>query len=295
MIFEWPFIGNARVGQKVAELLDAGALPRISCFVGPDGTGKRTAALWFAQRDLCQGSKRPCQTCAACRRVVASHHERLIVVPTDGDHDLGIEVVRNVLSLLRYVRTERTWLVIPNIDRLTESAQNAFLKFLEEPPSNFQLICTTTNSRLIRATLRSRLAFYQWSRVAPDVLREAFPTAPIEELRLAYGRPGALIRNLANPQRGTSRAQAKALVENMLAPAPEPLRILDDMTDIYPLEVQYLREHLLQQLGLLATDAPPATVPMKRIKERLMDFLEYPMWIKKNISSKTIYAHLHTF
>ncbi len=70
----------------------------------------------------------------------------------------GIEVVRDIqqkLSLLP-VNSELTSVVVLDAHLLTMSAQNAFLKTLEEPPAKSQIILTTANPDSLIPTLVSR-------------------------------------------------------------------------------------------------------------------------------------------
>ncbi len=68
----YPLTGHLELRTRLAEALEAGRLPKLMLFVGPQGVGKQRLALWLAQRMVCTapGPVEPCGTCPSCRQVL---------------------------------------------------------------------------------------------------------------------------------------------------------------------------------------------------------------------------------
>jgi len=81
----------------------------------------------------------------------------IVIDPKGGD--IGIDEVRDIESFFSYSPevTQKKYVFIFDIDRMTQQAANAFLKTLEEPPSFGVIICTTTRWYYLLPTIRSRL------------------------------------------------------------------------------------------------------------------------------------------
>jgi len=90
-----------------------------------------------------------------------------IVIDPKGE-DIGIDEVRDVESFFSYSPevSQKKYVFIFDIDRMTQQAANAFLKTLEEPPTFGVMICTTTRWYYLLPTIRSRLVRFN---LAPPV------------------------------------------------------------------------------------------------------------------------------
>ncbi len=67
-------IGQDGKLEQLMRSVQTGRIVHALLFSGPAGTGKRTAARWFAQAMLCQDDDPPCGTSPACRRLLAGSH-----------------------------------------------------------------------------------------------------------------------------------------------------------------------------------------------------------------------------
>ena len=178
----WPLIGNASVGQRLIELVDSDRLPSASVFLGPNAIGKRTGAVWLAQRDICQEENRPCGQCHDCRLSATGLHPRLTIVTGEKASSIGIDDIRRALERFTYVFDQRAWLVIPKAELLTESAQNALLKFSEEPPKNVRIILTVPHDDLLASTVLSRLVAIRRIELMKKPCGPLFPPPPVKTL-----------------------------------------------------------------------------------------------------------------
>lgn len=129
-------------------------------FEGRKGTGKKAAALFFAKMLFCTDLREgflPCGRCLQCRRIDSGNHPDLLIIEAD-----GASIKTEQIALLREefakkaVESDRKMYIIENAEKMTASASNRLLKFLEEPPAKTTAILITENVHQILPTVRSR-------------------------------------------------------------------------------------------------------------------------------------------
>ena len=186
-----------------------GALHHAQLFVGPEGVGKRTTALALARHLLCL-ERRPdgdeaCGHCAACIQVAAGSHADLRTVGFFFDdkrkelreHTL-IDQVRDVQLFLagQAFGRGRKVVVFEEAHGLTEDAQNALLKTLEEPPRGSLIVLVCHNASRLLPTVRSRCQRVTFVPLEPavveGVLAERFAVSPEDAGFLARHSDGSL-------------------------------------------------------------------------------------------------------
>lgn len=135
----------------------AGRIVHALLFVGPHGTGKRTAARLLAQTLLCRGENRPCGVCPACRQVMNGTHPDVRHVAPE-KRSIGVEEIRALIDYLaiRPYEGGRHVVILEQADKMTPSAQNALLKTLESPPGDAVLILLTDAPSALLPTILSR-------------------------------------------------------------------------------------------------------------------------------------------
>jgi DNA polymerase-3 subunit delta' len=159
----WQTVGQDRAVAALQRGLAQGRQAHAYLLVGPPQVGKGTLALELAQALNCEGPEPPCQECSACRRIGAGIHADVQVVGVEasdgGVHkDISIDQIREVgraVSLRPFEGRCRVIIIDP-ADAMSEAAQNAFLKTLEEPPPNVVFVLITSRPQALRATIRSR-------------------------------------------------------------------------------------------------------------------------------------------
>lgn len=185
------FIGNAQALRSLARLASSGRMPHAMLFAGPEGVGKKLAALELARALVCHDplDGAACGKCAACvragvfdlprsekgedfERVFLSEHPDIgMVIPFKNNIRIGaIRELEREAYYRPYEGPARIF-IVDDADKMKDPAANALLKTLEEPASTSYIILVTARPDALLQTIHSRC---QTVRFAP------VPAAEIE-------------------------------------------------------------------------------------------------------------------
>ena len=155
-------IGHERICEKLQAAVLRDKVVSAYMFCGPEGIGKKTVVLPFVAALLCQNpvDGKPCLSCPSCRLLGADAHPDVIriMVPED-KKTIGIDQVREQIVKEAYVRpfsSRRKVFIIEDGETMTDDAQNALLKILEEPPAYVVFLILTKAQNQLLETVRSR-------------------------------------------------------------------------------------------------------------------------------------------
>ena len=141
-------------------------------FCGSRGTGKTTCAKLLAKAVNCLSPEdgNPCGVCEACRAIETE--TATDVVEMDAASNTGVDYIRDIREAVMYAPSmlKNRVYIIDEVHMLTQSAFNALLKTLEEPPSQVIFILATTEQQKIPATILSRCQRFEFRRIASDVI-----------------------------------------------------------------------------------------------------------------------------
>jgi len=172
-------LGQERAISQLRRSWAAGRLAQAYRFVGPDGVGKRTAALALAQAVNClspTAGEAPdaCGSCPACQKIAAGNHPDVTLVAPAEKTVIDIDQIRRIADRAgrrAYEGAAKVWILDP-ADRMQEPAANAFLKTLEEPPGASLFILVTAAPGSLLPTIRSRCQEVRFDLLEPEVLEE---------------------------------------------------------------------------------------------------------------------------
>ena len=141
-------------------------------FCGSRGTGKTTCAKILAKVVNCENPKdgSPCGECAACRAI--DEGSATDVLEMDAASNNGVDNIRDIRDEVTYppsVLKYRVY-IVDEVHMLSDSAFNALLKTLEEPPSYVIFILATTELHELPATIISRCQRFEFRRISIDAL-----------------------------------------------------------------------------------------------------------------------------
>lgn len=186
------FCYNKRAQETLAAFVNGGRFPHALLLEGSEGSGRRTFAREIAAALFCRGEHKPCGSCNQCRKVLEQNHPDVEYYGGDGSRrSFHIDTIRKL--------RQNAWLlpgeapcrvcVLCGAENMTDQAQNALLKILEEPPEHTVFILTAENRAMLLPTILSRVQTIRLEPLTPaeilPVLRERCPDQPGEKLEWA--------------------------------------------------------------------------------------------------------------
>ena len=161
-------IGQPHVVQTLMNAVSTKRIAHAYLFSGTRGVGKTTVARILAKALNCaQGpTGQPCNVCANCQEI--SQGIAIDVVEIDGASNTSVDDVREIRENIKFTpfRGHYRVYIIDEVHMLSNSAFNALLKTLEEPPAHVVFIFATTEIHKIPATILSRCQHYNFRRIA---------------------------------------------------------------------------------------------------------------------------------
>jgi DNA polymerase-3 subunit delta' len=175
-------VGHRHLLDLVAGAATRASLPPSLIFAGPDGVGKRAAAVALAQLVNCPtpvppdelsstdglSSNDACGTCASCTRIARLVHADVLLVEPGDTGVIKVDQVRDVVERTAYRPFEgrRRVVIVDEADAMLSEAQNALLKTLEEPPSASMFVLVTSRPDELLPTVRSRCQRLRFGRLS---------------------------------------------------------------------------------------------------------------------------------
>ncbi len=160
-------IGQPHVVQTLKNAIATKRVAHAYLFSGMRGVGKTTAARILAKALNCvQGpTEQPCDECESCVEITRGNS--VDVIEIDGASNTGVDDVRELRENVKFAPFRGSYRVyiIDEVHMLSNSAFNALLKTLEEPPAHAIFIFATTEIHKIPATILSRCQHFNFRRI----------------------------------------------------------------------------------------------------------------------------------
>ena len=166
----FPLAGNARVKDAVTSMISLRRIPHAILIDGDKGTGRHTLARYIAQAAVCGKDNAPCGECRSCRVAKSGAHPDITFIsPEEGKKFINVGQIRTLRAeaFVKPHMSKRRAFVINTAEVMNESAQNAFLKVLEEPPEGVIFILVSLSASELLETVVSRCT--RLSLVPPDI------------------------------------------------------------------------------------------------------------------------------
>ena len=213
-------VGQGHVVQALSNALTSQRLHHAYLFTGTRGVGKTTVSRILAKSLNCQGSDgqggitaTPCGVCPACADIDAGRF--VDYTELDAASNRGVDEVQALLEQAVYKPVQGRFKVfmIDEVHMLSNTAFNAMLKTLEEPPDYLKFVLATTDPQKVPVTVLSRCLQFNLRPMAPETIREH-----LERVLLAEAVPAdaASLRLLARAARGSMR-DALSLTDQAIA------------------------------------------------------------------------------
>lgn len=208
-------VGQEHVVRALTHALTEKRLHHAYLFTGTRGVGKTTLARILAKSFNCETgiTATPCGVCSACTEIDTGRFVDLLEV--DAATNTKVDEMRQLLENAVYAPTRGRFkvYVIDEVHMLSNSAFNAMLKTLEEPPEHVKFILATTDPQKIPVTVLSRCMQFNLKQMTPPLI--AGHLKHILEIEAISAEPGAL--NLLSRSAAGSMRDALSLLDQAIA------------------------------------------------------------------------------
>jgi len=285
-ISRWPIIGHDQAVRDVGDAVEAGTPSHAYLITGPAGVGRTTFARTLAQALNCErpSSERPCGKCATCRRIQTDSHPDVSLIDLDWQNEMigaprgDASRSRQRLSIdtVRWLRQDIVtrpmmgrWKVqiIDDAELFSESAPDAFLKTLEEPPPYAVIMLIASSPDAVSETVRSRCRHISLGTLPTATVVQALVDRDVPEseatrlARSAHGRVAWALRMAGDAEAIRKRREKlEAAYEHISSPlgrveisgvlASNHSRNRDNTFELLDLYTGLWRDALLHRVGL---------------------------------------------
>ena len=165
-------IGQSHITKALQNQIALGKTSHAYLFTGSRGIGKTSIARIFARAVNCQNNVNgsPCGECETCKNL--ENQSDINVIEIDAASNNRVDDIREIREKVKFlpVGSKYKVYIIDEVHMLTDSAFNALLKTLEEPPSHVIFILATTEAHKLPATILSRCVRFDFRLVSLEDL-----------------------------------------------------------------------------------------------------------------------------
>jgi len=230
-------VGQSHITTTLKNAIKNRQLAHAFLFCGPRGVGKTTCARILAKTINCENQQPDGEACNKCHSCISFNEgTSLNIHELDAASNNSVEDIRNLVDQVRFAPQagEYKVYIIDEVHMLSNSAFNAFLKTLEEPPPYAIFILATTEKHKILPTILSRCQIFDFKRITTsDTVEHLQEVTDKEHIKAER----AALQLIAQKSEGCMR---------------DALSILDKIVSFTNGEVSY--SHTLEHLNILDAD-----------------------------------------
>lgn len=216
-------IGHEQIIEHLQTALQSGRVSHAYLLSGEDGSGKRLLASIFAAALQCaERGTEPCGSCKSCKQADSGNQPDIIYI-THEKASIGVDDIRlqinSDIAVKPYESRYKIY-IIDEAEKMTEAAQNALLKTIEEPPEYAVVLLLASKAAALLPTILSRCVVLPLRPVdntkIKKLLMERFQTPDYQaELAAAFsgGIVGRAVRFASSPEFGTRKDEVLHLVK----------------------------------------------------------------------------------
>lgn len=165
-------VGQDNIKEILVNSIKTGRIAHAYIFTGPRGTGKTSTAKIFAKTLNCLDNQNglSCNECESC----VNYNESADIIEIDAASNNGVEEIRTLRDSVKIAPYNSKYKVyiIDEVHMLSNSAWNAFLKTLEEPPGHVIFVLATTEINKIPETVMSRCQRFDFSKIPSNIMKD---------------------------------------------------------------------------------------------------------------------------
>ncbi|MFC1888569.1 DNA polymerase III subunit delta' [Thermodesulfobacteriota bacterium] len=167
--------GQDHAVQILRSSLRSGRTPHAYLFIGPDGVGRKLAAMTLAKAVNCEESKYDsCDRCPSCMKIDHESHGDLKIIEPEETGVIRVDAIRKLQKSLsfRHVEARVKVGIVMGAESMNPSSSNAILKTLEEPTTNTLIILLAPGAGTVLSTIVSRCQVLRFRPLPLEVVEE---------------------------------------------------------------------------------------------------------------------------
>lgn len=170
-------VGHKDIIQYIENAIKSGKISHAYILNGDKGAGKKLLAKLFAMSLQCESPEEDgdaCGNCHSCLQAKSDNHPDIIQVTHEKPGTVGIDDIRKQITSdvdIRPYNGKYKIYIVADADKMTEAAQNALLKTIEEPPEYVVIILLTENAEILLPTIRSRCVMLKLRNIKDTLVK----------------------------------------------------------------------------------------------------------------------------
>lgn len=169
-------VGQEQIREHLRNAVLTGKISQSYIINGERSSGKEFIAKVFAMALQCEkGGIDPCQECHSCKQALSGNQPDIIRVLHEKPNSISVDDIRtqinNDVAIKPYSSKYKIY-IVNEAEKMTQQAQNALLKTLEEPPEYVVILLLTSNLNALLPTILSRCVVLNMKPVADDQIKK---------------------------------------------------------------------------------------------------------------------------